>query len=70
MAVNTQDERRALIDYGLPFGSSPLADGHIGAADRRQLVGLYPGLSVTPLQPEPEWTFVIQAEQRVWKVTR
>jgi len=45
MAVDTRNKRAGAIIAGIPWMViAPVADGSIGAADRQQIVNVYPGI--------------------------
>lgn len=44
MAVDTRDERAAIITYALPVGVFPNPDSDVDQADRQQVAFLYPGI--------------------------
>lgn len=58
MAIDTANEKLALINFGMPFQPSlPLSPSALGTDDLQQLLWGYPGISwgdFVPPEPEPE----------------
>lgn len=46
MAVDTEDKRRSATGF-YPFMVAPVPDGAIGASDRRQITGVYSGITTS-----------------------
>jgi len=59
MAIDTVNEKRALMMLGLPWNTMPISADGIDQADQQQLLNEYPGLAfvteITSIRREIAW---------------